>query len=59
VEIDFTPVKERLAKTNLGIITSEVHQMFGRYSGTVLTDNGISVNINNLVGFAEEHQAHW
>jgi hypothetical protein len=30
LNLDFVPFKERLAKTNLGIITSEVHQMFGR-----------------------------
>jgi hypothetical protein len=59
LDLNFVPFKERLAKTNLGIITSEVHQMFGRYSGTVLADDGQTININNLVGFAEEHQAQW
>jgi len=59
LNLDFTPLKERLAKTNLGVITSDVHQMFGRYSGTVITDDGRTININNLIGFAEEHQAHW
>jgi hypothetical protein len=55
----FTPFKERLARTNLGVIFSEVHQMFGRYSGQVVTDDGRTVQIENLVGFAEEHQARW
>jgi hypothetical protein len=55
----FTPFKERKAVTNLGIIFSEVHQLLGKYSGTVRTDEGAIININDLIGFAEEHQAHW
>ncbi len=57
--MEFIPIKERLAKTNLGIIFSEVHQMLGKYSGTVLTDEGTILKINNLAGFAEEHHARW
>jgi hypothetical protein len=33
--------------------------MFGRYSGRVVTDEGQVVQIENLIGFAEEHQARW
>ena len=57
--LDFVPFKERVAKTNLWIIDSEVHQMFGKYSGTVVADDGVVVNIHDLVGFAEEHRARW
>ena len=59
LRLDFTPFKERIAKTNLGIIFSEVHQMLGKYSGTVRTDEGEIIKISNLIGFAEEHQARW
>jgi hypothetical protein len=59
LDLVFTPFKERLAQTNLGIIFSEVHQMFGFYSGKVSTDDGEVIQINNLIGFAEEHQARW
>jgi hypothetical protein len=59
LDLDFVPFKERLATTNFGIIFSEVHQMFGRYSGTVVTDEGNLVEVHDLVGFAEEHQARW
>ena len=55
----FTPFKDRLAQTNLGIITSQVHQMFGRYNGTFLTDAGETIQIKDLIGFAEEHHAKW
>ena len=55
----FVPFKERVAKTSLGIIRSEVHQMLGKYSGSVKTDGGVNVTINDLTGFAEEHRACW
>ena len=55
----FTPFKERIARSNLGVIFSEVHQMFGRYNGEVFAADGEVVKIKDLVGFAEEHHARW
>jgi len=59
LDLTFKPFKERLARTNLGIIFSEVHQIFGHFEGNVYADNGEIVPIKNLVGFAEEHHARW
>jgi hypothetical protein len=59
LDLTFTPFKDRTATTNLGIIFSEVHQLFGRYSGTAIADNGERVQIEDLIGFAEEHRARW
>jgi len=59
LDLTFTPFKERVAATNLGIIDSKVHQMFGCYDGMVITDDGERVEIRGLVGFAEEHHARW
>ena len=44
---------------NLGVIASEVHQLFGRYRGTARTDDGEVIRIDDLIGFAEEHHARW
>jgi Protein of unknown function (DUF2804) len=59
LDLDFKPFKGRLARTNLGIIFSEVHQMFGRYWGEVQADSGERVHLKGLIGFAEEHRARW
>jgi hypothetical protein len=59
LELEFIPFKERVAITELKIITSEVHQVFGRYRGYVVADNGEKIQTENLIGFAEEHQAKW
>jgi hypothetical protein len=59
LELEFVPFKERVARSNLVLITSEVHQMFGRYQGKVVTDEGEIIAVRDVVGFAEEHHARW
>jgi len=59
LDLQFIPFTERVAETRLGIIDSEVHQIFGRYSGYVISDDGEKIEINDLIGFAEDHKARW
>jgi hypothetical protein len=59
LDLVFTPFFERVAKTDLKILRSEVHQMFGKYNGTVVTDEGKKIEIKDLIGWAEEHNAKW
>jgi len=59
LDLIFTPFLERTARTNLGLIFSEVHQMFGRYNGRAVLDDGQVLEISDLIGFAEEHRARW
>jgi hypothetical protein len=59
LNLTFTPFKERLAKTSLGLIDSEVHQLFGRYNGHATTEAGDVILVKDLIGFAEEHHARW
>jgi hypothetical protein len=59
LDLTFTPFKERIAQTRLGIIDSEVHQMFGHYDGKAVADDGEVIWIKDLIGFAEEHHARW
>jgi len=59
IDLTFTPFKDRTARTNLGIIFSEVHQMFGRYNGRATLEDGSLLEIRDLIGFAEEHHARW
>lgn len=59
VNLKFTPFYERVAKSNLLIIESEVHQMIGCFSGTLETDNGEVIVIDSLIGCSEEHFGKW
>jgi hypothetical protein len=59
LDLDFVPFKDRFAATKLVVIDSEVHQLFGRYSGKVVADDGEEIQLEGLIGFAEEHRARW
>ena len=59
LDLTFTPFFERVAKTNALVLMSEVHQMFGKYNGRAVTDDGEVVEIKDLIGWAEEHHARW
>jgi hypothetical protein len=59
LDLTFTPFFERVARTDLKLLSSEVHQMFGHYNGIIYADDGEAVQIENLTGFAEEHHARW
>jgi hypothetical protein len=59
LDLTFTPFVERVATTNLLLIASKVHQMFGRYTGYAVADDGERIAIDGLIGFAEEHHARW
>ena len=59
LQLEFTPFVERVAKANLLLITSEVHQTFGRYRGTVTADNGEVIHLDGLIGWVEEQHARW
>lgn len=59
LDVTLTPFLDRTATTKLLVIDSEVHQMFGLYNGTVVSDSGETIHIENLIGFAEEHHARW
>ena len=59
VDLTFTPFFEREAKTDAVLIRSEVHQMIGRFSGTLHGGDGDLIHIENAVGWAEDHHARW
>ena len=59
LELDFKPIIDRKAKISLGVIMSDQHQVFGRFTGFVILDNGERLNIENLLGFAEKVRNKW
>lgn len=59
LDLTFTPFLERVAASNVWLVRSEVHQMFGLYSGHITTGAGEVVPVHDLVGWAEDHVALW
>ena len=59
VDLTFTPFHERRGQLELRVARTEIHQLFGRFSGTVIDDGGGRLQLRGLLGWAEEHQAKW
>lgn len=58
IALTFTPVYDRHADTNVLIIRSNQHQVFGVFSGRFLTEDG-PIEIRELPGFAEKVYNRW
>ena len=54
-----TPSFDRYDVTDLKVLKMEVHQCFGTWSGTVVTDDGETVAFDGILGFAEEARNRW
>lgn len=59
VDLTFTPFFERVAKTDLLLLKSEVHQVFGHYNGAITLDDGVHHEIRDLLGWVEQQDARW
>lgn len=59
LNLDFEPVIDRAALIDLKLIRSDQHQVFGRFSGCVILDDGSPFEIKNLPGFAEKVANKW
>lgn len=59
INLKFVPFYERIAKSNLIILKSEVHQMIGHFSGNIETDAGECIHIDDILGCSEEHFGQW
>ena len=57
--MDFLPVIDRHADTNAWLIRSNQHQVFGRFSGKAVLDDGTVIEIRDFMGFAEKVYNKW
>lgn len=59
LEMDFVPVIDRASCTDVKLIKSDQHQVFGRFSGTAVLDGGDRLEVRDLFGFAEKVENKW
>lgn len=50
---------DRHSRVSAGVLSMEVHQCFGHWSGTVVLDDGTPVEFSGVAGFAEEARNRW
>lgn len=53
-EMDFMPVIDRAARTSALVIESDQHQVFGRFTGRAVLDDGTALELKDFPGFAEK-----
>jgi len=58
-EMVFEPILDRAAAVDFTVLRSIQHQVFGRFTGHVVLDDGSRVEVTDLLGFAEEVRNRW
>jgi len=58
-EMSFEPVLDRIENVDILVFRSIVHQVFGRFTGSVILDSGEKIEVHNLMGFAEDVRNRW
>lgn len=58
-EMDFVPVMDRAACTDVKLIKSDQHQVFGRFTGRAVLDDGKVIEVKDFPGFAEKVENKW
>ncbi|CBZ03280.1 hypothetical protein H04402_01468 [Clostridium botulinum H04402 065] len=59
VNLIFKPIYDRMARTDVVLLKSTVHQIIGEFYGEIKDEQGNIINIKDLKGCAEEHYAKW
>ncbi|MGI6578600.1 MAG: DUF2804 domain-containing protein [Eubacteriales bacterium] len=58
-EMEFEPIIDRASCTSVVVIKSDQHQVFGRFSGNAVLDDGKIISIKDFIGFAEKVKNRW
>ena len=58
-EMEFTPILDRAACTDLKLLCSDQHQVFGHYDGRAILDDGTELYLSHFLGFAEKVYNKW
>lgn len=59
IDVTLTPFHLRRDITDLGILAVRTHQAFGTWNGTGVLDDGTTVSLDGLLGWAEESRNRW
>lgn len=57
--MNFTPIFDNFTETNLVIAHNCCHQVFGKWNGYALLDDGTRVEVKDMVAFCEHAKNRW
>ncbi len=58
-EMDFTPILDRHAASEILFLKTVQHQVFGTFDGKAVLDDGTVLQVSNFLGFAEDVLNWW
>ena len=58
-EMQYQPVLDRASCTDVKVIKSDQHQVFGRFTGRAVLDDGRVIEVKDFPGFAEKVENKW
>ncbi len=59
LDLTLHPTYDKHSATKAVVLSTEVHQVFGTWSGRVVTDDGTVHRLDGIPGFAEESRSRW
>ena len=59
VDLTFTPTYDKVGRLQAGVASSRTDQCFGSWSGRVVPDDGGPIEVDGLLGWAEECTWRW
>lgn len=59
LDLTLAPRYDRHSRLNAGVLATEVHQVFGTWSGHVADEAGTVHRVEGIDGFAEESRSRW
>ncbi|MBO5772459.1 MAG: DUF2804 domain-containing protein [Clostridia bacterium] len=57
--MEFVPIIDRYDNTDLVVLCSKQHQVFGKFTGWAILDDGTKIEIKDKIGFAEKVFNKW
>ena len=58
-DMEFTPILDRKSRTSFTILLSDQHQVFGKFNGKAILDDGTEIIVTDFLGFAEKVHNKW
>jgi len=58
-EMEFTPIYDRYTETKLLFVDTRCHQLFGKWNGRAVLDDGTVIEVKDLTAFVEHAVNRW
>ena len=58
-EMNFIPIIDRKSRISAVVISSDQHQVFGKFTGKAVLDDGTIIEVKDFLAFAERVKNKW